>query len=367
MITKILKKAKNSTISSLFAGIVVIMAMFMTVACEKDETNVTDQQQSVRKPQSISDMEVMQYLPEVVDGRLVFKDSVAFDKVITWIAKSQDNPNRIENMFSSLHFKSMNAVFYDGYQLLQLQPNTSQEDALKNVEKFTEYLKNYPHVFYQYNGKDYTDYMMQASNVISYIVNEYGIFQVGKSIYRITYTKSYEILDGDTNKIPLVIDNSGENLTDYGIIVTEFSELGNKAETKEYPPVYFDNRHRCIITFHLSYISSKYYYDLQVRGQEKIVFWFNGMGFNAICEMNQSSSYWKIGSTVYDWHDANIWKYTFDHYNKTFTVIVTPSSTAINNSLSYMPYQVACRHNSSDPYSYWNCSNVFGNGEGWNN
>jgi hypothetical protein len=30
MITKNLKKGKNSTISSLFAGIVVIMAMFIT-------------------------------------------------------------------------------------------------------------------------------------------------------------------------------------------------------------------------------------------------------------------------------------------------------------------------------------------------
>jgi hypothetical protein len=152
-----------------------------------------------------------------------------------------------------------------------------------------------------------------------------------------------------------------------GIVVNEFSNLSVKEETKEYPPVYFDNRHRFIVTFHLSYINNQYYYDLQVRGQEKIVFWFNGHGISAICEMNQSSSYWRIGSTTYNWNDANIWKYVFDHYNKKFTVIMTPSATAISFGLSYMPYQVACRNSSSAPWSYWNCSNVFENGEGWNN
>jgi hypothetical protein len=109
MITKILKKGKNSTISSLFAGIVVIMAMFMVVACEKDETSVANQQQTVRKPQPISDMELMQYLPEVVDGRLVFKDNESYEILINWISVNQDNPERIASLFSNIPFTSMNS------------------------------------------------------------------------------------------------------------------------------------------------------------------------------------------------------------------------------------------------------------------
>jgi hypothetical protein len=68
MITKILKKGKNSTISSLFAGIVVIMAMFMVVACEKEET-VIDKSPSLRDPKS-----VLYNLKVDEDGIIVFKD-----------------------------------------------------------------------------------------------------------------------------------------------------------------------------------------------------------------------------------------------------------------------------------------------------
>jgi hypothetical protein len=107
MITKILKKGKNSTISSLFAGIVVIMAMFMTVACEKDETSVADQQQTVRKPQPISDMEVMQYLPEVVDGRLVFKTIQDYETTIELLASiGDDNFEKWENHLSFCSMRS---------------------------------------------------------------------------------------------------------------------------------------------------------------------------------------------------------------------------------------------------------------------
>jgi hypothetical protein len=111
MITKILKKGKNSTISSLFAGIVVIMAMFMTVACEKEETSVANQQQTVRKPQPISDMEVMKYLPEVVDGRLVFKTIEDYEMTIEELASiGDDNFEEWERGLSFCSLRSLHST-----------------------------------------------------------------------------------------------------------------------------------------------------------------------------------------------------------------------------------------------------------------
>jgi hypothetical protein len=111
MITKNLKKVGNSTISSLFAGIVVIIAMFMVVGCEKDETSVADQQQTVRKPQPISDMEVMQYLPEVVDGRLVFKTIQDYEMAIEELASiGDDNFAEWENDLSFCSMRSCHTL-----------------------------------------------------------------------------------------------------------------------------------------------------------------------------------------------------------------------------------------------------------------
>jgi hypothetical protein len=69
MITKILKKGKNSTISSLFVGIVVIMAMFMVMGCEKDT--------SKGNSENVEPSNTTLILPEIqYDGRmLVFNTS----------------------------------------------------------------------------------------------------------------------------------------------------------------------------------------------------------------------------------------------------------------------------------------------------
>ncbi len=85
------------------------MAMFLSVACEKDETSVANQQQTVRKPQPISDMEVMQYLPEVVDGRLVFKTIQDYEMAIEELASIGDD--NFEKWESDLSFCSMRSCY----------------------------------------------------------------------------------------------------------------------------------------------------------------------------------------------------------------------------------------------------------------
>ncbi|MDD3741764.1 MAG: hypothetical protein PHH30_11035, partial [Bacteroidales bacterium] len=62
-----LKIVKNTTISSLFAVIVVIMAMFLAIACEKDET-ITNST-IVKDPNT-----VLFNLKVDEDGIIVFKD-----------------------------------------------------------------------------------------------------------------------------------------------------------------------------------------------------------------------------------------------------------------------------------------------------
>ena len=237
MITKILKKAKNSTISSLFAGIVVIMAMFMVVGCEKDETSVSDQQQTVRKPQPISDMEVMQYLPEVVDGRLVFKDSVSYVKYVKWLFENQCNTEKIYSLNGLSNFVSMQQVYDEGLKSLE------QCEDVRN-----DFINTHKNVFYEVEVDGSIIQDMQSPPVLSYILNEYGVYQIGKKIIRVSYNYCYSIIDGDESKISVVIDAKGDELDIANVEISPVIRNVTKYGEYSYRTSYFSNTKKRIVS-----------------------------------------------------------------------------------------------------------------------
>ncbi|MDD3688293.1 MAG: hypothetical protein PHE56_16235 [Bacteroidales bacterium] len=246
MINKILKKGKNSTISSLFAGIVIIMAMFMTVACEKEENSVADQQQSVRKPQPISDMEVMQYLPEVVDGRLVFKDRETLRNYMNWIFINQDNPEKIENINLNLEFISMKQIYDHGL------------NSLENCNEPTnDFIKSYPNVFYEEFVENSVIQEMQASNTFGYVLNESGIVQVGSIICRVSHNYCYNILDGDESKVPIISSCQDGNIFDKNILITSNFSDDEKRTQFSYRTAYFSGETKRVV-------ARLYYYEFNV-------------------------------------------------------------------------------------------------------
>lgn len=249
MITKILKKGKNSTISSLFAGIVVIMAMFLSVACEKDESSVANQQQTVRKPQPISDMEVMQYLPEVVDGRLVFKDTTSFMTYKRWIFENQGNPEKIHKINKSLGFVSMKEIYENGIQLLEDNPSEGKA-----------YIMSYPNVFHEVKYDNSIIYEMQAPNTFAFIANSDGVFQWDKNIDRFTYNNYYSIMDGNSSNISVIVEATDLLIDSENISARALFDETKSEQQTSYNNVYFNTDSTTRTTARLVMGSTGYYY-----------------------------------------------------------------------------------------------------------
>ncbi len=337
MRTKNLKKGKNSTISSLFAGIVVIMAMFLSVACEKDETTVVDQQQTVRKPQPISDMEVMRYLPVVVDGRLVFKDREVFDKYISWVSNNQSSPQKIIDINHRLGFISMKEIHNIGDEMLNFDKNLSETKIISLYEKYEQYTKDYPQVYFLLEQDGANIYELQTSNVLSFIANKYGIYQIGNSIYRTSYNKSYEILDGDVSKIPLIINDCGELTTKDGICVHSYSQAKD-VTFSEY--LYFDidelPKRRMYVRFNATESAGDWYYDIRITGQRKFIAWITATYHYSEGRITRSSAYWKVGTTYYDGYDTEISGWVFSGArDNTHTIIIAPDEITYSQSYMY--------------------------------
>lgn len=261
MIIKCLKKVGNSTISSLFSGIVVIMAMFLIVACEKNETSVADQQQTVRKPQPISDMEVMQYLPDVVDGRLVFKDKISFEKYQQWVFENQGSSDKMHNINKSLGFVSMREIYDEGLALLE-----SGDDVTN------DFIKAHKNVFHatEVDGSIIQD--LQAPSVVSYFANKNGIYQVGERIIRSSYDYCYIIVDADISCIPMIINASNGEVSLQNIEITPTRDYAK--DQIHYHTDYFSNTNKRIVArINRSKHDGYHYWEAETNSQQKIGVW----------------------------------------------------------------------------------------------
>ncbi|MBN2779384.1 MAG: hypothetical protein JXR36_17265 [Bacteroidales bacterium] len=230
--------------------------MFMVVACEKEETSGADQQQTVRKPQPISDMEVMQYLPEVVDGRLVFKDEEAFMNYLQWIFENQRNDMKIEDMYNHLGFVPMKDYYDAGMDLLDSNPSEGKE-----------YLKNYPNVFYDVEYDNSIIHEMQASVMFSYVANVEGVFQVGRKINRVSHNYTYTIENGNTDLIGLICSSNNE-INSHEEIVCE--SLVSQKQQYNYKTMYFDSQHRLVIRLHEVYSLGLYEWSAEANTQKYV-------------------------------------------------------------------------------------------------
>ncbi len=282
MKTKCLKNVRNSTISSLFAGIVVIMAMFLSVACEKNETSVADQQQTVRKPQPISDMEIMQYLPEVVDGRLVFKDRETFNKYRQWIFENQGTPEKLFEINRTLGFISMREIYEEGLESL-LECNESSND----------FVVSHRTVFHasEVDGSIIQD--LQAPNLLSYITNEFGVYQIGDRIIRVAYNYYYVISNCNVNLLAVIIDAKRDEVACDKIAV--YSTEREEKTQFNYRTAYFSNANKRIVArLHRTLTDGDYEYEAETNSQQKILTAWLGRQLSGVWV------YWPTGYYIYN-------------------------------------------------------------------
>jgi hypothetical protein len=236
--------------------------------------NITDQQQTVRNPQTISDMEVMQYLPEVVDGRLVFKDSVAFVNYVQWVFENQNNTEKIVNINKLLGFKSMAEIYFEGLELLE------------EANSYTcDFIDSYPRVFHAVEIDNSIIYDMQSPIFLGFILNSDGVYQRGTVINRISYNYFYSITDGDENKISQIIESNGSKELGNNVEISSTFRTNEKAVSQyNYKTVYFsDNQYRLVARLHSGTYDFYYIWSAETNSQKKVGLIWLGSSFGKDC------------------------------------------------------------------------------------
>ncbi len=343
---------------------VCALAMFNS-GCEKENLNDLKQPTSVKKPRVISDDEIMKDLPEVKDGRLLFKDMKEFYSMLDWVSQNQANPDKIYSIFGLSNFVSMNYIYTTGNRLIQ---GLDESNFNEKMQSYIEYVQTHPYSFYNLSNNEECFYEMQAPSVISYIANEYGLYQIGDSIYRVSYEKEYIITDGNEDMINIVLSGV-ENPNYDNIIIKCFKgNVEERSLNSEYITPINPDKRRVKIRFYTTESSGKWEYDVRVTTQKKVLgAWVNGVGFDDTqIGMNKNNSYWYISGVQYRWRDANVWKVQIAGIsNYRFTAIITPSSIPVSMGFSYVPYEISGSFLDGTPIS-WSHENVFAYNSGWN-
>ena len=242
---------------------VVSVTMFNS-SCEKENLEDLKQTSCIKKPRVVSDDEIMKDLPDVKDGRLVFKDSVSFDNYVQWLFDNQDNVEKIYGVNASLGFVCMHEIYDKGLELL-----------LESESATCPYIEEHPTVFHatEVDGSIIQD--MQALDLVGYVANEFGVLQVGKKIYRSTYNYTYCITNGDENKIQTLLNLKEGNTGD--VYISSNQTFFNIAQTRDigdysYRTAYFlDNRYRAVARLRGGYYLDVCYsvYQAEVNAQYK--------------------------------------------------------------------------------------------------
>jgi hypothetical protein len=244
---------------------VCALAMFNS-GCEKENLNDLKQPTSVKKPRVISDDEIMKDLPEVKDGRLVFKDSVSFANYVQWLFDNQDNAEKIYEVNASMGFVCMHEIYDRGLELL-----------LESESATCPYIEEHPTVFHasEVDGSIIQD--LQALDLVGYVANEYGVFQVGKKIYRSTYDYTYCITNSDESKIQALLNLKGENTSDPFILsYPTFFKHAQTRNVNSYRTVCFPGeKWRLVARLKGGYVpeANVSLYEEEADGQRKIGGW----------------------------------------------------------------------------------------------
>lgn len=326
MKSKTLSKVNYSTTWSITIYFTLIMTMFITVSCENDiETTGLNEQQIVRKPSVISENEVLQYAPKVVDNRLVFKDSVSFDNYQQWVLQNQCNPEKIYNLNRSLGFISMKEIFEEGLSSLENCNNVTNDfiQANKNVFHATEIA-----------GSIIQD--LQAPSVLAYIANKDGIYQIDKKIIRISYDYYYVITDGDETLIPLIVNAEGSEISNKNVYVQESRSM-SKSEYS-YRTNYFSDNKRVVARLQRRNSDGNVYFDAVTNSQKKVLGIWLGVKLDGVW-VSWPNGYYVFNGTNYPINGATHGSENNQTIDETFCILTQGQweSTLLDLVASYLP------------------------------
>ncbi len=272
---------------NLLIGFLIILGLGLSLtSCEKETEIITSQlDQTTIIPQEISNSCEDYELPYVIDGRLVFKDSTSFLKHINWIFNNQCNPEVIQDLNKSIGLISMMQVYEEG--LLSLE-NCN--------EVSNEFIKSHKNVFYETNIAESVIQDLQAPNILAYCANEFGVYQIGNLIYRISYNYLYTIIDGDTEKIPIIVNAKGNEINLENIKTTEIKK-GQLKDQYSYRTSYFDSKRRIVSRLRYDFVGNFYCHRAITNSQKKILGVWYGRQFDGVWVSWGEGYYYSDGET----------------------------------------------------------------------
>lgn len=191
------------------------------------------------------------------DGWLVFKDRDVFMNHLNWITGNQTKPDELEAFNKNIGFKSMMEIYQESTQIVD------------DHEEYLQFVNNYPNVFQRVIEEENSMvFEIQAPPVFAYIANSDGLYQVGRTIYRVSYHYTYEIINGDKAKVEKIL-TTGDLIDDPSIRVKPTS-LEGKGQYY-YRVNYFDDSKRMVSRHYWSIIAGIYVYRVRTTGQSKVL------------------------------------------------------------------------------------------------
>lgn len=212
-------KSMNKNYKHFTAILISLTILLGGISCEKTEYSDTKivKNPSKSKGVFVSDYEIMQHLPTVKDGRLVFKNNEEYEIYKNWLLNNQGDSLKINRISRMLNFVSMYEIYQQGIEILS------------NTESVTcQFIEEHPAVFYaeEVGGSIIQD--LQVPSVLSYMLNEFGIYQIGDEIIRLSNDYDYVINNGDESLIPLIINDEKGNLKNENIKVFSYNIKNTK-------------------------------------------------------------------------------------------------------------------------------------------
>jgi hypothetical protein len=193
----------------IFASVLLVSAAIV-VSCSKDE-------QKVQTPIS------------VVDGRLVFESQEVFENQMKYLFENQDNLEGFENQF--VGFTSSRQAFDNFTEEKYLAANS-------DMSSFKDYA-----ILLEKDGEKYMEAVVDAE-LLSYVVNDKGLIQIGDKIHKYTYEKVYIF---DVNQLAKFQANGINGLSDVkGYPIGRDIQLLAKQDILECFNYYNDDKRRLV-------------------------------------------------------------------------------------------------------------------------
>lgn len=323
--------------------IYIFLIFSILVSCEKDDKTSLGQTTINTK---INDQELIESLPKLKDGRMVFENYESYSKYQNWIFENQNNPTKILSLNKQAGFVSLYEIYKQGQEMLN-----------KDVANANEFIKSHPNVFKELEIENSIIQASQVPVIISYFANKDGIYQVGDSIFKISYDYYYIIENGDEAKIQSLIKANTAEIADKSIKV--FSTGKNTKDTQvSYKTKYFSNSNKRIVSrLTYDYIAGFNYYICITNTQKKVLGIWIGYWLDGSWVGNQSGYYYVQGSnTMYNISPTSDGSSSSQEADYAFALSTIP----INTSTSICPtYHTGKDGSESITINYTNAFSYF--------